>query len=144
MNRVSLVGRLTRDPDYRQNDASSVVRFTIAVDRKYKNKEGRYDADFINCVAFKSSADFISKYFTKGMRIGIDGHIQTGSYTNKEGQKIYTFEVVVDGSEFVESKSSAPVQQDGFVAPMTNDGFVEATDDFMNVPAGIQEELPFN
>lgn len=142
MNRVSLVGRLTRDPDYRQGD-SSVVRFTIAVDRKYKNKEGRYDADFINCVAFKSSADFIAKYFTKGMRIGIDGHIQTGSYTNKDGQKIYTFEVVVDGSEFVESKSSAPAQ-DGFTAPMTStDGFVDVGNGFMDIPSGIQEELPF-
>ena len=93
MNKVVLMGRLTKDPEERTNGDTTVARFTLAVDRKFKKDE----SDFISCVAFGKTAEFISKYFSKGNRIGISGRIQTGNYTNKEGQKIYTTDVVADG-----------------------------------------------
>lgn len=138
MNCVNLVGRLTKDVELKQNGDSSVARFSIAVDRKFKNAEGRYDADFISCVSFGKNAEFISKYFSKGMRIGITGHLQTGSYTNKDGQKVYTTDVIVDSSEFVESKGSAPSE-----APAQTQNTSGETD-FMDIPSEIDEELPFN
>ena len=142
MNKVSLVGRLTRDPEVRYTtgeNASAIARFSVAVNRRFKNAEGNYEADFINCLAFGKSAEFIEKYFRKGMAIGLTGRIQTGSYTNKDGQKVYTTDVVVEETEFVESKgdngtsNNAPSRP----APSNNDGF-------MNIPDGIDEELPFN
>ena len=108
MNKVIIIGRFTRDPEIKYStgeNATATARFSLAVNRRFKNKEGNYDADFINCVAFGKTAEFIEKYFTKGMAIGITGHIQTGSYTNKEGQKVYTTDVVVEETEFVESKN---------------------------------------
>lgn len=108
MNKVIIIGRFTRDPEIKYStgeNATATARFSLAVNRRFKNKEGNYDADFINCVAFGKTAEFIEKYFTKGMAIGITGRIQTGSYTNKEGQKVYTTEVVVEETEFVESKN---------------------------------------
>ena len=108
MNKVSIIGRFTRDPEIKYTtgeNATATARFSLAVNRRFKNKEGNYDADFINCVAFGKTAEFIEKYFTKGMAIGITGRIQTGSYTNKEGQKVYTTDVVVEETEFVESKN---------------------------------------
>ena len=108
MNKVIIIGRFTRDPEIKYStgeNATATARFSLAVNRRFKNKEGNYDADFINCVAFGKTAEFIEKYFTKGMAIGITGRIQTGSYTNKEGQKIYTTDVVVEETEFVESKN---------------------------------------
>lgn len=135
MNKVVLVGRLTKDVDLRQNGEMSVARFTMAVDRRFK-KEGEATADFINCVAFKSNAENINKFFSKGNKIGIVGHIQTGSYTNKDGQKVYTTDVLVDEFEFVESKASA--QADKKEEPKQDAG------PFFNVPADIDEELPFN
>lgn len=135
MNKVELVGRLTRDPEikYTQGEnASCVARFSVAVNRRFKNAEGNYDADFINCVAFSKTAEFIEKYFKKGMAIGISGRIQTGSYTNKDGQKVYTTDVVVEETEFVESKNSQGTQN------KSND------DGFMNIPSGIDDEMPFN
>ena len=108
MNKVIIIGRFTRDPEIKYTtgeNATATARFSLAVNRRFKNKEGNYDADFINCVAFGKTAEFIEKYFTKGMAIGITGRIQTGSYTNKEGQKIYTTDVVVEETEFVESKN---------------------------------------
>ena len=108
MNKVVIIGRFTRDPEIKYStgeNATATARFSLAVNRRFKNKEGNYDADFINCVAFGKTAEFIEKYFTKGMAIGITGRIQTGSYTNKEGQKIYTTDVVVEETEFVESKN---------------------------------------
>ena len=108
MNKVIIIGRLTRDPEIKYTtgeNATATARFSLAVNRRFKNKEGNYDADFINCVAFGKTAEFIEKYFTKGMAIGITGRIQTGSYTNKEGQKVYTTDVVVEETEFVESKN---------------------------------------
>lgn len=108
MNKVVIIGRFTRDPEIKYTtgeNATATARFSLAVNRRFKNKEGNYDADFINCVAFGKTAEFIEKYFTKGMAIGIIGRIQTGSYTNKEGQKVYTTDVVVEETEFVESKN---------------------------------------
>ena len=108
MNKVVIIGRFTRDPEVKYTtgeNATATARFSLAVNRRFKNKEGNYDADFINCVAFGKTAEFIEKYFTKGMAIGITGRIQTGSYTNKEGQKVYTTDVVVEETEFVESKN---------------------------------------
>lgn len=123
MNKVILVGRLTAEP--KQNEAKTVTKFSIAVDRKFK-KDGEPTADFINCVAFDKPADFINRFFHKGMKIGITGRIQTGSY-EKDGAKRYTTDVIIEEAEFVESKKAAEA---------TNDGFVE-------IPDGYEENLPF-
>ena len=96
MNKVILIGRLTKDPEIRYTNDSAFARFSVAVDRKFKNSEVKYDADFINCVAFSKQAEFIEKYFHKGMKIGLEGHIQTGSFTNRDGQKVYTTDVIVE------------------------------------------------
>ena len=107
MNKVAIVGRITRDVESRNNDGGNMIaRFTVAVNRRFKNSEGNYDADFINCVAFSKTAEFISKYFKKGSAIGIIGRIQTGKYTNNEGSTVYTTDIVVDEAEFVEGKSN--------------------------------------
>ncbi len=107
MNHVALVGRLTKDPDVRYSpNGAAVARFTVAVDRRFK-KEGQQEADFISCVAFGKQGEFIEKYFNKGKLIGLTGSIQTGSYTNKDGQKVYTTDVVADSVEFVGSKSES-------------------------------------
>lgn len=106
MNKVILIGRLTRDPEVRYSageNATAIARYTLAVDRKYK-QERQQNADFIQCIAFGRSAEFAEKYFRKGMKIAITGRIQTGSYTNKEGQKVYTTDVVIEEQEFAESK----------------------------------------
>ena len=152
MNRVVLVGRLARDPEvrYSQNDTSmAIARFTIAVDRRRaSNSQDGQNADFISCVAFGKQAEFIEKYFTKGNRIGVCGHIQTGSYTNRDGAKVYTTDVVVDDVEFVESKSeSSSNMGSGFSAPTQNSSPapIPASDGFMNLDDdGIDETLPFN
>lgn len=124
MNCVQIVGRLVKNPELRQNSETSVARFTVAVDRKYKKDE----ADFISCVAFGKSAEFVDKYFSKGNRIGIVGEWRSGSYTNKDGQKVYTNDCVVNSVEFVESKrDSAPAQND----------------DFMNIEGDIDDQVPF-
>lgn len=144
MNKSILVGRLTRDPEVRYSqgeNANAVARFTIAVNRRFKNNEGNYDADFINCVAFGKSAEFIEKYFKKGMAIGITGRIQTGNYTNKDGVKVYTTDVVVEEAEFVESKNSGGSSASSNV-PTNNNS--PSADGFINIPDGIDEELPFN
>lgn len=143
MNKVELVGRLTREPEVRYTqgeNASAVARFSVAVNRRFKNNEGNYDADFINCVAFGKSAEFIEKYFKKGMAIGISGRIQTGSYTNKDNVKVYTTDVVVEEAEFVESKNSGGSSTHSNT-PTNN---TPSADGFMNIPDGIDEELPFN
>nr|WP_308743098.1 single-stranded DNA-binding protein [uncultured Anaerocolumna sp.] len=139
MNNVSLVGRLTRDPEVRYTDGgSSLARFSIAVDRRFK-KEGQPDADFPSCVAFGKTAEFIEKYFRQGQRIGLTGRIQTGSYTNNDGVKIYTTDVVVESAEFVESKGSGSQDNTNQPEPLTDE------DGFMNIPDGIDDdELPFN
>lgn len=133
MNNVQLVGRLTRDPDVRILEGGvTMARFTVAVDRVYK-RDGEDTADFISCVSFGKTADFVQKYFNKGQRIGLTGRIQTGSYEKKEGnttRKVYTTDVVAERVEFVESK-----QQSG--ATVDADGFME-------IPDGIDDELPFD
>lgn len=111
MNNVSIIGRLTRDPEAKNSGETAVARFTVAVDRRF-TKEGQPDADFISCVAFGKTGEFVEKYFSKGKKIALVGRIQTGSYTNKDGQKVYTTDVVVENVEFVES-ASASKKDDG-------------------------------
>ena len=143
MNKVQLVGRLTRDPEIRYSqgeNATATARFSVAVNRRFKNSEGNYDADFINCVAFGKSAEFVEKYFKKGMAIGLTGRIQTGSYTNKDGQKVYTTDVVVEETEFVESKGASSTDNSNNSRPAPS---AAKNNDFMSIPDGVDEELPF-
>lgn len=142
MNKVILMGRLTRNADVRWSqgqDQKAIARFTLAVDRKVRREEGNQEqqtADFISCVAFGKTAEFLEKYGTQGTKFAIEGRIQTGSYTNKDNQKVYTTDVVVEHMEFAESKRS---QEDGQVH-----GNVDP-DGFMNIPDGVEAEgLPFN
>lgn len=136
MNKVILLGRLTKDVETRYSqgvEPMAISRYTLAVDRKFK-REGEQTADFINCVAFGKAGEFAEKYFRKGMKVAVTGRIQTGSYDNKEGQKVYTTDIVIEEQEFAESKG----QSEEKPRPSTdNDGF-------MNIPDGIDEELPFN
>lgn len=135
MNNVCLVGRLTRDPDVRcAQSGIAVTRFNIAIDRRFK-KDGEQTTDFINCISFGKTAEFIEKYFSKGQRIGLTGRIQTGSYTSKEGQRVYTTDVIAENVEFVESKRQDE-QNDKPVESNIGDGFI-------SIPDGIDEELPF-
>lgn len=153
MNKVFLMGRLTRDPEVRYSQGqnqSAVARFSIAVDRRFK-REGDPNADFFNCTAFGKQAEFIERYLTKGIKIVIVGRIQNNNYTNKDGQMVYGTTIMVDEIEFAESKSSnsggeapaSPQQPDG---PRygQNTAPVSSGDGFMNIPDGIDEELPFN
>ena len=149
MNKVILMGRLTRDPEVRYSqgeNALAIARYTLAVDRRAARREGEQTADFINCVAFGRSAEFAERYLRQGTKIVVSGRIQTGSYTNKDGQRVYTTEVVVEESEFAESKanSSAPGGNGGFQASPTPAPSANIGDGFMNIPDGIDEELPFN
>ncbi len=156
MNRVVLMGRLTRDPDvrYSQGDNSmAIARYTLAVDRRRSrnNTNGEPTADFISCVAFGKSAEFVEKYLHKGSKICVSGRIQTGSYTNKDGQKVYTTDVVVEDQEFCESKGNQTSGPDygGFQQSAPSFGGAAeqpsgAIEGFMNIPDGIDEELPFN
>lgn len=153
MNKVILMGRLTRDPEvrYSQGDQSSAyARYTLAVDRRFSRNNGgdnQQTADFINCVAFGRTAEFAEKYFRKGIKIAITGRIQTGSYTNREGQKVYTTDVVVEEQEFAESKNANPgggsSDFGGQPAPSGRPEPSDAVDGFMNIPDSIEEELPF-
>ena len=134
MNKLSLVGNVVRDIELKQSQGGkSVAKFTVAAQRKYKNSEGKYDSDFIPCVAFDKQAEFVSKYFKKGDKIGIIGHMQSGSYDGKNG-KVYTLDCYVDDAEFVggsskkENTSAAPKQQD----------------EFMSIPDDMEDSLPFN
>lgn len=141
MNTVNLVGRLTRDPEVRYTDGgSSIARYTLAVDRRFKTQDGQ-SADFIGCISFGKTAEFIEKYFRQGQRMGAVGRIQTGSYTNKDGVKVYTTDVVVENVEFVESKGAGGGQNQGSIEPNPSNAI---GDGFMNIPDGIDEELPFN
>lgn len=148
MNKVILMGRLTRDPDVRYStsdgaSSASVARYTLAVDRRYK-KENEPTADFINCVAFGKVAEFAERYLHQGTKIVIDGRIQTGSYTNKDGNKVYTTDVVVENSEFAESKATA--QQNGVNTDTAKPARPSSTDadGFMSIPDNLGDEgLPF-
>ena len=144
MNKVILMGRLTRDPEVRYSagdNAMAIARFSLAVDRR-RRANGSSDeqtADFINCVSFGRQAEFAEKYLRKGTKLLVTGRIQTGSYTNKDGVKVYTTDVVVEEQEFAESKSSSDNSGFSQSAPMPQ----SAGDGFMNIPDGIDEELPF-
>lgn len=148
MNKVIIVGRLTRDPDIRTTANSTMASFSVAVDRRYK-QEGQPDADFPRVIAWGKTAEFIEKYFHKGMKIAIEGRIQTGSYQNQNRQTIYTTDVIAEAVEFVESKaasqsggggnnSGSGQSQNNAPAPKTDD------EGWMNIPEGVDEELPFN
>ena len=143
MNKVVLVGRLTRDPEvrYPQGDGVIVGRYTVAVDRKFK-RDNEPTADFIPCVVFGRSAEFAEKYFHQGMRVAVSGRIQTGSYTNKDSKKVYTTDVVVEEQEFAESRSESEANRGNRQAPPP--AYPMDDDGFMNIPDGIDEELPFN
>ena len=150
MNKVILMGRLTRDPEVRYSageNAMAIARFTLAVDRRFR-RDGEASADFINCVAFGRSAEFAEKYFRQGLKIAITGRIQTGSYTNRDGQKVYTTEVVVEDQEFAESKAAsdnyAASHPQQHTAPSMPSPSAASADGFMNIPESIDEELPFN
>ncbi|MCC8138043.1 MAG: single-stranded DNA-binding protein [Clostridiales bacterium] len=159
MNKVILMGRLTRDPEVRYSagdNSSAYARYTLAVDRRFRRDGGdQQTADFISCVVFGRGAEFAEKYLRQGTKIVVTGRIQTGSYTNRDGQKVYTTDVVVDEQEFAESKAAASggqgggYQNGGYQKPAAAAGIpapsdASAGDGFMNIPDGIDEELPFN
>uniref|UniRef100_A0AAU8B6V1 Single-stranded DNA-binding protein n=1 Tax=Dulem virus 39 TaxID=3145757 RepID=A0AAU8B6V1_9CAUD len=140
MNKVILMGRLTRDPEVRYGGANNtaVAKFSFSVPRKFK-RDGEPDCDFINCTAFGKTAEFIEKYCTKGTKLLLEGRWQTGSYTNREGQKVYTNDCMVEICEFAESKNAS--QQNTQDRPMPTPN---SDDGFMQIPDGIEDELPFN
>lgn len=143
MNKVILMGRLTKDPDVRYSQGektTAIAKYALAVDRKFK-RDGEASADFVNCIAFGKNGEFAEKYLRKGTKIVVVGRIQTGSYTNKEGQKIYTTDVVVEEHEFAESKKA--VSENSGSANNQSDAFPTDKDGFMNIPDGIDEEIPF-
>ena len=145
MNKVILMGRLTRDAEvrYSQGDASTAVaRFTMAVDRRFRRDGDDQSADFISCVAFGKTAEFMERFGRKGTKFVLEGRIQTGSYTNKDGQRVYTTDVVTENIEFAESKASS--ENSGYVPASRPSPSGAAGDGFMNIPDGIDEELPFN
>ena len=143
MNKVILMGRLTRNPEVRYGtgeNSTAVARYTIAVDRRFK-RDGEQNADFIGCVAFGRNAEFAEKYLRQGTKIVLTGRIQTSSYTNRDGQKVYTTDIVVEEQEFAENKAAGNGGQNNYSRPSaaTSDA-----DGFMNIPDGIDDELPFS
>lgn len=149
MNKVILIGRLTRDPEIRYSQGASstaVASFSIAVDRRFK-REGEPDADFFNCTAFGKQAEFVERYLKKGVKMVVIGRIQNDNYTNKEGQKVFSTRIMVDEMEFAESKNAAGGSSEGGdyrPAQQPKPEPSAAGDGFMNIPDGIDEELPFN
>lgn len=155
MNKVILMGRLTRDPEVRYTQGENpmaIARYTLAVDRRFKRDGDEQTADFISCIAFGKAAEFAEKYYHQGIKIVVTGRIQTGSYTNKDGVKVYTTDVVVEEQEFAESKNSNNGNAGNNTGNNNNSGnnnnqqnnTMSAGDGFMNIPDGIDEELPFN
>ena len=150
MNKVILMGRLTRDPEVRYSQGGenplAIARYTLAVDRRFR-RDGEQTADFISCVSFGRTAEFAEKYFRQGMRVLVSGRIQTGSYVNKDGQRVYTTEVILDDQEFADSKGAAS-DMSGYQhsAPAGRPTPASAIGDgFMNIPDGVEDEgLPFN
>ena len=152
MNKVILMGRLTRDPEVRYSQgatATAIARFSIAVDRRFK-RDGEPDADFINCVAFGKTGEFIERYGHKGTKFVVEGRIQTGSYTNKDGQPLYPTDLVAENAEYAESMTASArnthggYHHAGFGGGYNSPAPSGAGDGFMNIPDGIDEELPFN
>ncbi|MEE0596300.1 MAG: single-stranded DNA-binding protein [Agathobacter sp.] len=147
MNKVILMGRLTRDAEirYSQGESSTAIaRFSLAVDRRFRRDNEEQTADFINCVAFGRTAEFLERFGRKGTKFVLEGRIQTGSYTNKDGQRVYTTDVVAENVEFAESKNNSSAGNDFGGAPSAPSPSGAAGDGFMNIPEGIDEELPFN
>ena len=151
MNKVILCGRLTRDPEVRYSqgeNSMAIARYSLAVDRRVNrsNQQDGQTADFIGIVAFGKSGEFAEKYLKKGTKVIVTGRIQTGSYTNKDGVKVYTTDVVAEDQEFAESKNSSAGNGGSFggSAPSNEPAPSAAGDGFMNIPDGIDEELPFN
>ena len=146
MNKVILMGRLTRDPEVRYSQgeqATAIARYTLAVDRRFK-RDGEATADFISCVVFGKQAEFAEKYFRQGIRIVVSGRIQTGSYTNRDGVKVYTTEVVVEEQEFAESKAVSDSHVNRSASqPAAPDMADSSAEGFMNIPDEIGGELPF-
>ena len=137
MNKVILMGRLTRDPEVRYSQgeqATAIARYTVAVDRRFRRDSDSQSADFIGCVAFGRQAEFAEKYLRKGTKIALTGRIQTGSYTNRDGQKVYTTDVVVEEQEFAESKGSSEAQGTGQMPTPNGDGFMSVPDDDTGLP----------
>ena len=147
MNKVVLMGRLTRDPDVRYSQGETplaIARYTLAVDRRFK-RNGEQDADFINCVAFGRTAEFAEKYLKQGTKMVVSGRIQTGSYTNRDGVKVYTTEVVIEEQDFAESKAAAAQNSSmGVPQPSAPQPSAAASVGFMNFPDGLEEVLPFS
>ena len=144
MNKVILMGRLTRDPEVRYSqgaNATAVARYSLAVDRRFK-RDGEPTADFISCVAFGRTAEFAEKYFRQGLKVVVTGRIQTGSYTNKDGVRVYTTDIVVEEQEFAESKAAS--ENHSYQASPMPSPSADIGDGFMNIPDGIDEELPFS
>lgn len=138
-----MIGRLTRDPEVRYSQGenpTAVARYTLAVDRKFK-RDGEQQADFINCLAIGSRAEFAEKYFRQGIKISVCGHIQTGSYTNREGRKVYTTDVFVEEQEFCEKKQDGGA---GYENTSSGNDYNTSGDGWMDIPDDIAEELPFN
>ena len=147
MNKVILMGRLTRDPEvrYSQGEGSmAIARYTLAVDRRFNRNNDEQSADFIGCVAFGKAGEFAEKYFRKGTKVAVTGRIQTGSYTNKDGVKVYTTDIVVEEQVFAETKNSNAGAEGGFSGGNRGAEPLGAGDGFMNIPDGIDEELPFS
>ena len=145
MNKVILMGRLTRDPEVRYTQGetpSAIARYSLAVDRRIRSSNNENNTDFINIVAFGKAGEFAEKYFRKGTKVLITGRIQTGSYTNKDGVKVYTTDVVAEDQEFAESKNNS--DNNGGSNRQAANAPASADDGFMNIPDGIDEELPFN
>ena len=148
MNKVILVGRLTRNPEVRYSqgaNSTAIGKFSIAVDRRFK-REGEPDADFFNCTAFGKQAEFVDRYLKQGMKMVVVGRIQNDNYTNKEGQKVYSVQIIVDELEFAESKNASSDDGGNFYQPTSRPTpSAAANDGFMNMPeGGLDEELPFN
>ncbi|MBR5419915.1 MAG: single-stranded DNA-binding protein [Lachnospiraceae bacterium] len=142
MNKVVLMGRLTKDPDVRYSNNGdnplAIARYTLAVDRRFNRNSNEQQADFIPCVAFGKAGEHAEKYYRKGLKVAVTGRIQTGSYTNKDGQKVYTTEVVVEEQEFAESKNAG-----GSTGGSYQDAGAAPDDGFMNIAEGIDDEMPF-
>lgn len=147
MNKAILMGRFTRDPEIRYTqgqDQTCIARFTLAVDRRGARQDGQQSADFISCVGFGKTAEFIEKYMKQGTKVVTTGRIQTGSYTNRDGQKVYTTDVVVEDIEFAESKNATGGNNGNAAAGRPKPAPATDSDGFMNIPDGIDEELPFS
>ena len=142
MNKVILMGRLTKDPDMRGEGTGLVARYTLAVDRRFSRNEEN-NTDFINIVVFGKGAEFAEKYLKKGIKVVVTGRIQTGSYTNKDGQKVYTTDVIAEDQEFAESKNASGNNGGQTEVNSSSNNTIQDDGDFMNIDAGVKDDMPF-